>query len=191
MKVLILSTSHRKGSNTLKSCLYIQSIFQQKGFETHIVDFVEDDIPLVGKGEISLENLTKFQSELMNYWENSQIIIVATPEYNWGLNANVSNLFHQLGNSSFKYLFNNKIFGIVGVSSGRGGKFPAVDLMVLISKLINFLNQYSIVSPKILELHEVPNHLNDQGELIQNGIFEKTVMDYVNYQIEIAQKWKF
>lgn len=191
MKVLILSTSHRIGSNSLKSSLYIQSVLNKKGHETHVMDFINDDIPLIGKGEIDLNNLTEFQSELIKKWEEAQIVIIVTPEYNWGLNANVSNLFHQLGDDKFKHLFNNKIFGIVGISSGRGGKFPAVDLMILVSKLINFLNQYSLVSPKLLELHEVPKHLNEKGELIHQGVFEKSVIDFVEYIEKLSTKWKF
>lgn len=191
MKVLILSTSHRKASGSIKSSLYIQSIFQQKGYDTHVMDFVNDDIPLVGKDSIDPNNLSNFQSELIKKWEDAQIVIVVTPEYNWGLNANVLNLFHQLGGNTFKHLFDNKIFGLVGVSSGRGGKFPAVDLMILISKLINFLNQYGIVSPKVLELHEVHHNLNENGELIHHGIFEKSVIDFVNYTEKLSLKWKF
>ncbi len=192
MKVLILSTSHRKESNSLRTSLYIQSVFKQKGYDAHVIDFVNDDIPLVGKGVIDLNNLSNFQSELIKKWEDSQIVIVVTPEYNWGLNANVSNLFHQLGDKTFKHMFDNKIFGMVGISSGRGGKIPAVNLMILISKLINFLNQYSIVSPKILELHEVPHHLNEKGELIiHHGILEKSVIDFVSYTEKLSLKWKF
>ncbi|GIV44339.1 MAG: hypothetical protein KatS3mg035_1462 [Bacteroidia bacterium] len=191
MKVLILSTSHRPESSSLRSSLYIHSIFQKKGYTCSLIDFVNDDIPLIGKGELNYNHLTDFQKDLIQKWEEAQIIIVVTPEYNWGLNANVTNLFHQLGGDTFKHLFDNKIFGIVGVSSGRGGKFPAVDLMILISKLINFLNQYSIVSPKILELHEVPKNLNEKGELLHHGIFEKSVKDFIEYIENLVTKWKF
>ncbi len=191
MKVLILSTSHRKESNTLKVCLYLSKQFEQQGFSTHIIDFVNDDIPLVGKAILDIQNLSAFQAELIQNWEQASIIIIVTPEYNWGLNANVVNLFHQLGDEPFKHLFDNKIFGVVGISSGRGGKFPAVYLMILISKLVNFLNQYSIVSPKLLELHEVSKHLNEKGESISGGIFERNIKDFVIYTQKLAQKWKF
>jgi chromate reductase len=191
MNVLILSTSHRTNSSSLKVSKYLEDLFSKKGYTTKIIDFVNDDIPLIGKAELKPNHLTTFQSDLIGAWENSNLIIVVTPEYNWGLNANVINLFHQLGNNTFKHLFHNKIFGLVGVSAGRGGKFPAVDLMILISKLIAFLNQHSIISPKLLELHEVPKNLNENGELISQGNFVIAVNEFVDYTLMIAQKWQF
>jgi|YNPMSStandDraft_2_1061718.scaffolds.fasta_scaffold01022_6 chromate reductase len=191
MKVLVLSTSHRTNSSTFRASKYLEHLLLQQGFDAQIIDFVGDDIPLIGKADLNPQNLSDFQKKLIDRWNEANIILIVTPEYNWGLNANVINLFHQLGNHTFKKLFDNKIFAIAGVSSGRGGRMPAIDLMVIISKLISFLNQYSFVSPKILELHEVPFNLNEKGEIITEALFEKNAKDFVEYLKNIALKWNF
>ena len=150
MQILILSGSSRKNSNSLLVALYLTKLSnQQDGLNFSIIDLAEEQIPTVGRGSIDPENLSDFQRNLIEKWHAASLIIVTAPEYNWSTNAELINLAHQLGNKNHGYLFNNKVFAFVGVSTGRGGRQSALELMMIFNKIISFTNNQSIVCPKL------------------------------------------
>lgn len=190
MKVAVISTSPRQGSNSLKVAKYIQSQVLALGVsEVSIANFEEIDIPMVGRGSLDQDNLTPFQQNLLKVWGEADIVIFTVPEYNWITSGELINAMHQLGGSPFAHLFNNKVFAFAGVSSGRGGRMPCLEMTTLTNKLISFLYQHSIVSPKLFESHETGNNLTDNGESTGNKIYEKGVSDFVQYTLRIAKQW--
>ena len=189
MNVSIISASPRKDSSSLRFTKYLQTHFTKLGHQVQIADFQEYDLPLVGQGSLQPENLTAFQQHLISTWQAGQLVVVVLPEYNWSTSPQLINTIHQLGSEAFKHLFGERVFAFVGVSSGRGGRIPAANISMLFSKMINFLNQYAVISPRIFEAHETPKNLDAQGNLIGNALFEKGVTDFVQYSLAIAQRW--
>ena len=190
MKIAVISTSPRKNSNSLKVARYVKNVLTEQGAkEVDIFHFEEVDIPMVGRGSLDKKNLTPFQQELYTTWNEADLIIFILPEYNWTLSGEIVNAMHQLGSKDFAHLFNGKVFAMVGVSSGRGGRTPCLDMTTLTNKLISFLNQYSIVSPKIFESHETGANLDQDGRSTGNPVYEKGVKDFVNYTLKVAWKW--
>lgn len=190
MKVAVISTSPRKGSNSLKVAKYIQSLVKEQGIkEISIAHFEEIDIPMVGRGSLDKDNLSAFQQNLISTWGEADVVIFTVPEYNWITSGELINAMHQLGGKPFAHLFNNKVFAFVGVSSGRGGRMPALEMTTLTNKLISFLNQYSIISPKLFESHETGNNLTEDGESTGNEIYERGATDFVQYTLRIAKQW--
>lgn len=190
MNIAIIATSPRKNSNSLRFSKYLQKVLKASGFEdSTIVDFHHFDIPSVGRGTVRKDDLTLFQAELIGAWEKADLVFFVTPEYNWTVNGDLLNALHQLGSRDFMHLFHNKVFALAGVSNGRGGKVPCLELTTVINKIINFTNQYSVVSPRIYESHETAINLNENSESTGNEIYENTVKAFVDYALVVAKRW--
>lgn len=189
MKTLVLSTSPRKGSNTLKVAKALESLSQEKGQTTKLVNFENYDIPMVGQGSLDPENLSDFQRELIQAMEWAEVIIMAAPEYNWTTSGQLINAIHQLGGKDYGHVFDNKVFAFVGVSSGRGGRLPCIEMSTLVNKMINFLNKYSIVSPRILESHETQNNVDENGVPAPDTVYLRMMHAFLDYTFVMANRW--
>ncbi|MES2518804.1 MAG: NAD(P)H-dependent oxidoreductase [Bacteroidota bacterium] len=191
MNIAVIATSPRKNSNSLRFSKYIQKILQEADYQNvTVVDFHHFDIPSVGRGIVDKDNLTDFQSELISAWGKADLVFFVTPEYNFTVNGDLLNALHQLGAKDFAHLFSNKTFALAGVSSGRGGKIPCIELTTVINKIINFSNQYSVVSPRIYESHETHKNLDESSDSVGNTIYDNTVKAFVDYSLEVAKRWK-
>ena len=190
MKITLISTSSRKDSNSLRFVSYLRHILAEEGqHEVSIVTFEHYDIPLVGQGSIKKDALTPFQEELISAWEAADLVLFAMPEYNWTAPPQATNAIHQLGGPAFKHLFDNKVFAMVGISNGRGGRQPALDMTTVVNKIISFTNSYSIVSPKLYESHETDQNLDENGHFNGHEVYERTVQAFLHYTLTVAQRW--
>lgn len=190
MHIAIIATSPRKDSNSLRFAKYIEKALNANDqTKISIVDFHDYDIPSVGRGIIDKNNLSAFQNTLIQSWDQADLIFLVMPEYNWTVSGDLINALHQLGSRDFMHLFNNKVFALAGVSSGRGGRTPCLEMTTVINKIINFTSQFSIVSPRIYESHETHKNLDETAESTGNGIYEKTVKDFVEYSLKVAERW--
>lgn len=195
MKITLISTSSRKNSNSLRFANYLRHILTEGAqhsdarHEVSVVTFEHYDIPLVGQGSVKKETLTPFQEELINAWEAADLVIFAMPEYNWTAPPQATNAIHQLGGPAFKHLFDNKVFAMVGISSGRGGRQPALDMTTVVNKIISFTNCYSIISPKLYESHDTASNLDEQGHFVGHEVYERTVKAFLEYTLTVAQRW--
>jgi chromate reductase, NAD(P)H dehydrogenase (quinone) len=191
MNILIVSASPRQNSLTFRFSQYFQNVLQARP-ETNrvsVVDFDAFDIPTIGKGNFKRNAFSPFQEKLISEWEQADLIFLCSPEYNWTANAELLILFDRIGSDEFRHLFHDKVFASVGVSSGRGGRQPALDINKVLSKVISFLDAFSIISPKILEVHEASKNLNEEAEFIGQPAFEAAVRNFVDYSLLLNQRW--
>lgn len=190
MNILIVSTSPQKNSSTKKVCLFLRNQLAAEGFDqVKLIDFENFDFPSIGEKSLNPDNLNLFQQSLVSAWAKADLVFIACPEYNWSVNGEVLTMLEQLGSRHFKHLFDQKVFAMVGVSSGRGGRLPALEIAKITNKLISFLGTLSVVSPKILEAHEVPQNLNAEGNSTGNAIFDREVRNFVRYSLAVADRW--
>lgn len=190
MKITLISTSSRKNSNSLRFVSYLRHVLAEEGqHEVSIVTFEQYDIPFVGQGAVRKESLTPFQQELVSAWEAADLVLFAMPEYNWTAPPQATNMIHQLGGPAFKHLFDNKVFAMAGVSNGRGGRQPALDMTTVVNKLVSFTNSYSIVSPKLYESHETDKNLDENGRFVGHEVYERTARAFLEYTLNVAQRW--
>ena len=190
MKITLISTSSRKNSNSLRFVNYVRHLLTAEGqHEVSIVTFEHYDIPFVGQGSVKPDQLTPFQQELTSAWEAADLVLFAMPEYNWTAPPQATNAIHQLGGPSFKHLFDNKVFAMVGISNGRGGRQPALDMTTVMNKIISFTNSYSIVSPKLYESHETDKNLDENGQFVGHDVYERTVNAFLTYTLNVANRW--
>lgn len=188
MNIIIISGSARKENNTLRVAKAMEKYLGQS-HQTHIIDFVEFDIPLMAQGGLNPNELTPFQENLIRQMELAHLVILVSPEYNWSTTPEILNMLHYLPNKPFQNLFENKVFSFVGVSTGKGGKAPAIHLMQIVNKLISFGQHQSIVSPKIFESHFTKEVLNANGESLGNLQYDAHLEGFCEYTLKIAGRW--
>jgi chromate reductase len=192
MNILILSTSPRQGSLTFRFCTYLKQEIQKQFPESQpgLINFAEFDINPFGKGSFPSNPISPFQEKLIGLWESADLIFFCSPEYNWTASAETFILLERLGSKTYIDFFQNKVFALAGVSSGRGGRQPALDMGRVLSKIIGFLGTESVVSPKFLEVHEVGGNLDENGQSAGNPAFESSVLSFVAYSMKLARRWK-
>jgi chromate reductase len=188
MRICVISGSARLNNNTIRVAKAIQRLFE-KEHVVEVIDFMEYDIPLIAQGGLNANTLSTFQQRLIKSMDEAHIIILISPEYNWSTTPEILNMLHLLPNKPFTQLFNNKVFSFVGVSTGKGGKAPAIHLMQIVNKLISFGNHDSIVSSKIFEAHFTKEVLDESGQSLGNPMFDKGLEDYCQYTLRMAERW--
>jgi len=188
MNICILSGSARKNNNTIRVGKALQHTLG-KEHAVSLIDFQEYDIPLITQGDIDANNLNSFQKKLVDGMRPAQIIFIISPEYNWSTTPEILNFLHRFGDTPFEDLFDNKVFSMVGVSTGKGGKTPALHISNILFKIISYFNLESIVSTKIFEAHYTKEVLDENGISLGNKKFEDGLNDFISYTIRITKRW--
>ncbi|MBP9185948.1 MAG: NAD(P)H-dependent oxidoreductase [Bacteroidia bacterium] len=189
MNISIISGSARANNNTIRVAKAIEKYIIELGHEVTLVDFISYDIPLINQGEILTDNLTSFQKHLVDSMTDANAIIIITPEYNWSTTPEILNWLHRFGERRFADLFNHKVFATVGVSTGKGGKAPALHLHSILNKIISFTDLDSVVAAKIYESHYTKEVLNENGTSQGNTQYDNGLNDFINYTLRITGKW--
>jgi len=190
MNVAIISGSARANNNTLRVAKAIQLHLTNLNHLSSVVDFTFYDLPLINQGKVNQNNLTTFQENLITSWRNADLVITISPEYNWSVTPELLNMYNAVGVKDFIDLFNEKTFAFVGVSSGKGGKMPCLQLLQVVGKLVSFSNSYSFISPKIFESHFTKDVLDENGNSLGNEMFDKGLLDFISYNLEVAERWR-
>ncbi|MFN4083117.1 MAG: NAD(P)H-dependent oxidoreductase [Bacteroidia bacterium] len=188
MRITILSGSARQNNNTIRVALAVKRLLEPS-HSVKLVDFINYDIPLTSHGGIDISHLTTFQKELFNAMAEAHLVIFISPEYNWSTTPEILNLLHVLPTKQMPQILNNKVYSFIGVSTGKGGKTPAIHLMQVVNKLISFGNFQSVVSPKIFESHYTKEVLSENGVSLGNIEFDKGLIDFCEYTIKITERW--
>jgi chromate reductase len=189
MNALIISASPRVDSSSIKVARAIQRLIEKEGTDGEIIDFLENDIPGVGRGSLDPHRLTAFQRRWVEGLGRAELVICVVPEYNWMMPGEWIDALHQTGVTEFAHLFHGRVFAVVGVSSGRGGRRPAIETHLILNKLISFLGQESIVAPAIFESHETGKCLNEKGESLGNALYDGGLQRFVNLSLRTARRW--
>lgn len=188
MNICILSGSARENNNTIRVAKAIQQ--HLSAHTVSLIDFEAYDIPLINQGGINTDNLSAFQQSLYDAMQEAQLVFLISPEYNWSTTPEILNFLHRFGDKPFAGVFNEKVFALVGVSTGKGGKTPALHLTSILNKIISFLNLSSVVSPKIFESHYTKEVLDENGLSRGNSAYDKGLHDFIAYSLHVAERWK-
>ena len=127
MKISIISTSHRKNSQSSRVAKILKKNLEEKKdkFKYYHLDMFEVKIPLWTSERVDGDNfwntdLKKISLEL----ETSHGFIIVVPEYGGMASPNSKNLFLIFNKGEFFH----KPGLIVSISSGNGGSYPISDL---------------------------------------------------------------
>ena len=188
MNICIISGSARANNNTIRVGYALERLLKSE-HQVTVIDFQQYDIPLINQGEVSLESNSDFQKKLFQGMKNAQIVFLISPEYNFSTTPEILNMLHRLGDRKFKHLFDEKIFALIGVSTGKGGKVPALHLTDILNKIFSYLDLNSFVSSKIFESHFTKQVLDDSGNSLGNAEYDKGMIDFINFTLRMANRW--
>ena len=190
MKITILSGSPNEESSTLRFSKAVRNNLNKRGLrDVTIIDFAKYDIPLIANGSVDENNLTTFQKQVFDNLNASRLVFMHSPEYNWMPSAEIVNFFHQLAGRKFKSLFDSKTFALAGVSSGRGGNMPCIQMGYVLNKIINHLDLQSMVSPRNFESQFTNTCLDEDGNSLGNADYDKGLDMYVDFALRVAIRW--
>lgn len=189
--VTILSGSPRKNSTTLRVAKGIKNVILENypQEEVSVIDFNGYDIPSMNVKNMNVNDLSPWQQEMYDAMSQSHLIFVLTPEYNWFPSAEIIQMIHTTTSSPFKAMWDNKVFATCGVSNGRGGRMPAVQLGYTINKIISVFNYESFVSSKMFESQFSDKALDHDGNSLGNEEYMKGLKAFVDSGMKMSQRW--
>lgn len=132
MKITIISASTRANSESRRVSDYLSSSLQEQGVEVFILDLHELRLPVFdasGLGDKELE--WDRASEML---DNSDGYVFVSPEWDGMFSAGLHNMFHYVDEEMA-----DKPVLPVGVSSGRGGRYPLAQMRMMGYKNTRFV----------------------------------------------------
>lgn len=159
--------------------------------DIYMPDFTLYDIPFHNAGDVQKPLLSSFQQQVYEAMSNAHLIFILTPEYNWFPSAEIINLINQFGNRQFPECWDSKVFATCGISSGRGGRVPSIQLSYVLNKLINAMDFQSIVSAKMFESQFTSQVLDSEGNSLGNVEYDRGLERFVTYNLTMNKKLNF
>lgn len=187
----ILCGSSRTHSNTARVGKAIRNILISKNVDSSQItmpDFENYDIPFSNGGTLKPGHLSTFSQSVHESLAGSKLIFILSPEYNWFPTPEIINLINQFGKKDFAECWEGKVFATCGISSGRGGRIPSIQLGYMLNKLINVMNFNSIVSAKSFESQFTPKALDHEGNSLGNAEYDAGLENFVQYNLILMRK---
>lgn len=146
MRITIISGSTRNESQSLEVSNYIKNIFTNT-CEVSIIDLHQLNLPVyddTGTGEWE-ERWKGVSQEL----EQSDGFVFVSPEWNGMFSPGLHNFFYYL-----KLELADKPVMLVAVSSGRGGRYPLVQM-----RAMGYKNKHFVIIPESVFVDHVKENL--------------------------------
>lgn len=164
MKITIISASTRNNSQSRRVSDYLSSRLTKLNIENTVLDLNEKRLPLYDDtGEGPWKELW---SEMSNLLEHSDGFVFVSPEWDGMFSVGLHNMFHYAD----KELADKPVLA-VGVSSGRGGRYPLQQM-----RTMGYKNRSFVVIPESLYYDHIKESLVE-GSLTDDRATKRT--DYV------------
>jgi NAD(P)H-dependent FMN reductase len=161
MNITIISASTRKDSQSRQVSNYSSSRLTGLGIENNILDLHEKRLPLYDDSDENSQ--ASVAGEIKNLLEKSSGFVFVSPEWDGMFSVGLHNMFHYVD----KEMADKPVL-LVGVSSGRGGRYPLQQMRTMGYKNKRFVT----ISESIYFDHVKKNLVN--GELIDSKSRERT-----------------
>ena len=149
MIITVISGSTRKDSQSRRVCDYLAGRLAHLGVETAVVDLHEKKLPLYDDaGEGAWKPVWE---EVSGTLEKSDGFVFVSPEWDGMMSVGIHNLFHYAD----KEMADKPVLP-VGVSSGRGGRYPLQQM-----RIMGYKNKRFVVIPESLFFDYVEKGLVD------------------------------
>lgn len=153
-KIVILSSSVRKGRLSHRAALYFNNYIREKEIaETEIVDLREYNFPLFSERLIYQDQPSAESLDFSNRINNCDGVIIITPEYNGGYPASLKNAVDLLSDE-----WRHKPVAIVTVSDGNFGGVQAIT-----SLQFTFWKMRVLTVPGQFRVPNINSSINESG----------------------------
>lgn len=154
MKIVIISSSVRKGRKSDRVAIYFEKyIRENKLAETQMVDLMEYQFPIFEERLRLIENPTPEMKEFAETVNHADGIIIITPEYNGGYPASLKNAIDLLYAE-----WQNKPLAIASVSSGP---FAGTQVMQQLQFILWKIGAWIV--PAMYSVPQVEKNFNEEG----------------------------
>lgn len=160
MNIAIISASTRANSESRNVSDYLQAELQKVGATPEIIDLYDLKLPIydtVVEGDLEV----KIQAVRQKLATCDGCIFVS-PEWGGMMSAGLVNFFHYLDQE----LADKPIY-LVGVSSGRGGRYPLIQM-----RQMGYKNRHFVIIPESLFIDSVRENLVN-GDMHNEHIVER------------------
>lgn len=162
-KALTLSGSIRAGSFNQKLQAHLDQELIAAGFEVTSISLGDYKLPIFNEDIDPPHDVQK----LADLMREQDIIFVATPEYNGSLPPVLVNAITWLSTNR-PSIFQNRVWGIGGVSAGKYGAISALShLRDSISKM------GAIVAPGLLGIGPASQAFDEDGKLVDTAALKR------------------
>lgn len=161
MKIAIISASTRNNSQSRKVSDYLSSCLIKFNIENNIIDLNKKRLPLYDDSGKGLWK--KSWKEISNLLKKSDGFIFVSPEWDGMFSVGLHNMFHYLD----KELADKPVL-IVGVSAGRGGRYPLQQM-----RTMGYKNKSFVIIPESLYYDYVEKNLVN-GKLTDSLMIGRT-----------------
>lgn len=176
MKTLVLVGSTRKGRKTIHAAEYAAEAFEENGHEAELFDLKERDIPFMEERRRYLENPPEDVEALGQKVEETDVLVIVSPEYNHSFPGVLKNALDYLYPE-----YHGKPFSYITTS---GGGFGGVRGL---SHLHDFTLAVNAHPGPNLPVSNVSSVFNQEGEL-EDEDYRERYSDYVQKVEEHVEK---
>lgn len=139
----------RPESQSLKVAHWLASHTESLGQKAVVVDLHKAALPAFDDSP----DMATSARDILAGFEESDGFVFVSPEWNGTMSYGLVNLLHFVGHE-----LAHKPVMLVGVSDGRGGHYPLLQM-----RIMNYKNNHFVISPEALLVQDVSSVLNDHN----------------------------
>ncbi len=167
MKIAVISASMRGESQSLKVSQWLVDHLKALGAEAELVDLHQLDLPMYDVGETEAPDKEK----LLKTLGEAEGAVFVSPEWDGMMSHGLVSMLHYLG----KELAHKPVM-LVGVSSGRGGHYPLMQM-----RTMGYKNNHYVISPEALLVQGVNDMMNNHEP--EAGSVDESVQRRADYAL--------
>lgn len=170
MKITIISASTREGSQSRRVSDYLTGRLTMLGVEARVLDLNEKKLPLYDDKE---ENQKEVWEEISTMLDASDGFVFVSPEWDGMFSVGLHNMFHYAD----KQLADKPVLA-VGVSSGRGGRYPLQQM-----RIMGYKNKRFVVIPESIFFDHV------EESLVNGAPVDQRLADRAEYDLRVLVEY--
>jgi azobenzene reductase len=174
MKLTVISASMRVESQSLKVAKWLTDHAQSLGLDAEVLDLQSASLPMYNDSDQqNLENV----SQVLNQLKQSDGFVFVSPEWNGMMSHGLVNMMHFASTE-----LAHKPVMLAGVSSGRGGHYPLLEM-----RIMGYKNKHYVVTPENLLVQDCKNMLNDHD--MSSDAPDIIVKNRASYGLRVLNKY--
>lgn len=173
MKILVISASMRGNSQSLKVSNWLVEHAKTLGLSPSLLDLHKTKLPMYDDGETEAEN----KDTVLEMINEADGFVFVSPEWNGTMSHGLINMLHYVGSE-----IAHKPVMLAGVSSGRGGHYPLMQMRNMVYK-----NSHFVISPEALLVQDCKNMLNDHN--MSDDATDVSVKKRADYGLKILAQY--
>ncbi len=183
LKVLGISGSLRHDSTNRKLLQIAKSFATELGAVVTEADLKELNLPIYD-GDIETAGIPESVQKLKKMVEESDVIMLASPEYNYSISGALKNAIDWLSRGE-KNSLDNKVVVMFGAS---GGNFGTVRGQNHLRQILSALNVMMVTQPQVL-VRNNKEAFDDKGNLVDPKTVD-LLKALIKKNLDLAQKLK-